>query len=221
MGDRPLVASHQHKTALGFGQRNGRPKVWGPSALAIGEEISLAALVESFTEGEYQPRDEGLVTINVVSLSAKKRKPHLEMESTLNKGVAEFSFSIARKGFYAISVEFTDDGGLASATERLQFVSYKEETVKMYEEFRGKHLEPIGPVPRSATPREMEQILTSAGLVRQQKALEELVSVHQYAEYSKRTMTRSYYIRTLAASKLLASAYNAGEDTNENDDYDS
>ena len=146
--------------------------VWGP-----GEEVVIIVGVTD--------EDGHAIAGAVVNVSVADDAPSDVVVG--DDGTYAFGWSGSELGAHTVSVEFAgDDAYLPSAASRnLRIVDFREEIVRLYNTFldwaRGRSAD----VTEQSTPREVEALLVSQGLPISQKALDELISRFEEADYSE------------------------------------
>lgn len=112
-----------------------------------------------------------------------------------NDGAHTFGWSSEEPGDYPVSVEFAGDDDYlpASETRILRIVDFRDEIVRLYNVFLGWAKERAEEVTEQSTPREVEALLVSRGLPIPQKALDELISRFEEADYSEHPIARRHY----------------------------
>ena len=110
-------------------------------------------------------------------------------------GAHTFGWSSEEPGDYPVSVEFAGDDDYlpASETRILRIVDFRDEIVRLYNVFLGWAKEQAEEVTEQSTPREVEALLVSRGLPIPQKALDELISRFEEADYSEHPIARRHY----------------------------
>ncbi len=154
--------------------------VWGP-----GEEVVIIVGVTD--------EDGHAIAGAVVNVSVADDAPSDVVVG--DDGTYAFGWSGSELGAHTVSVEFAgDDAYLPSAASRnLRIVDFREEIVRLYNTFldwaRGRSAD----VTEQSTPREVEALLVSQGLPISQKALDELISRFEEADYSEHSIARRHY----------------------------
>ena len=112
-----------------------------------------------------------------------------------NDGAYTFVWSSEEPGDYPVLVEFAgdDDRLPASETRIIRIVDFREEIVRLYDVFLEWAKERAGDVTEQSTPREVEALLVSRGQPIPQKALDELISRFEEADYSEHPIARRHY----------------------------
>ncbi len=155
--------------------------VWG-----VGEEVSITVSVTA--EGGFA------VAGAIVEVSVGDDVPP-QLAVAGNDGACTFSWSSAEPGEYPVSVEFAGDYDYLPSSESrsLRVVDFREEIVRLYGLFCDWAKERTDGVTERSTPREVEFILVSRGLPIPQKALDELISRFEEADYSEHPIARRHY----------------------------
>ena len=159
----------------------GLPDVW-----STGEEI--------FAVVRLTDRDGQAIADAAVNLYVTGMDTHTPL-TTNEQGVCALSWAGAEPGEYYVSAEFAgDDNNLPHSTYRTYRVVYfREEIVRLYNLFLGWASARAAGIVEQSTPREVELILVSEGLPLDQKALDELVSRFEEADYSEHPISRRHY----------------------------
>ncbi|MCY4583391.1 MAG: HEAT repeat domain-containing protein [Chloroflexi bacterium] len=155
--------------------------VWG-----VGEEVSITVSVAD---------EEGLAIAGAIVDVSVADHSISQLAVVGNDGAYPFSWSSAEPGEYPVSVGFAGDyDHLPSAESRvLRIVDFREEIVRLYGTFLDWAKERDPGVTEQSTPREVEVILVNRGLPIPQKALDELISRFEEADYSEHPITRRHY----------------------------
>lgn len=155
--------------------------VWG-----TGEEVSVTVRM---TDEEDHAIAGAIVAVSVAGDGVT------ELAIVGGDGTYTFSLSISEPGEYPVSVEFGgDDAYLPSSESRgLRIVEFREEIVRLYNAFLDWAKERADDMTEQSTPREVEVVLVSRGLPVPQKALDELISRFEEADYSEHPIARRHY----------------------------
>ena len=155
--------------------------VWG-----IGEEVHITV---SMTDHEEIP-----ITGAIVSVAVDDGAPP-RIAVVGDDGVHAFDWRGVEPGEYPVSAEFGGDYDYlpAFASRSLRVVDFREEIVHLYDLFLDWAKERADEITEHSTPREVEAILVSRGLPIPQKALDELISRFEEADYSEHPITRRRY----------------------------
>ena len=156
------------------------PDVWG-----IGEEVGVAAhLADSEGHAIDAARVEVAVGEGGVALPLV----------TDDVGVCVLQWTAQALGEHMVSALARQAGGAgASATRSLRVVDFREEIVRLYNDFLVWAAERTPDIAEQSTPREVESIVVSAGLQLDQRSLDELISRFEEADYSEHPITRRQY----------------------------
>ena len=171
------------------------PPVWG-----VGEEVPCVAVV-SGEDGQ------GLSQL-AVELGLAGTEPLKAVTDA--DGRAEGNGTARELGEHQATAAFAgnDDYLPSSARASFRVVDFREEVVRLYNDF----LDWVGPrvagLTPDSTPREMEAQTVGSGLAINQRALEELISRFEQAEYSTHDIERRQYESMYRAWRALA-----GEDS--------
>ena len=155
--------------------------VWG-----VGEEVNIAVSVTD---------EEGLALAGaIVDVSVADDAP-LQLAVVGNDGTYTFSWSGAELGEYPVSVEFSGDYNYlpSSGSRTLRIVDFREEIVHLYGVFLDWARERAVGITEQSTPREVEVLLVTQGVPIPQKALDELISRFEEADYSEHPIERRHY----------------------------
>ncbi len=155
--------------------------VWG-----VGEEVRVTVGVAD---------EEGRAVAGaIVDVSVGDDAPS-QLAVAGNDGAYTFSWSGAETGEYPVSVEFGGNSGYlpSSTSGSLRLVDFREEIVRLYGLFLDWAKERAAGVTDQSTPREVEVILVSQGFPVPQKALDELISRFEEADYSEHPIARRHY----------------------------
>ena len=155
--------------------------VWG-----VGEEVRI---IVSVTRGGGLAVAGAIVEVSV----AGDAPPELAVIGS--DGAYTFSWSGAEPGEYPVSVEFAGDYDYLPSSESrsIRIVDFREEIVHLYGLFLDWAKERSASVTELSTPREVEFILVSQGLPVPQKALDELISRFEEADFSEHPIVRRHY----------------------------
>ncbi len=169
----------------------------------IEDEIEVEVKVAEISEERVLPDS---IVFHLIVQGKFRSKARRCSEVLLRNGTAHAVIRPDRTGCFEIRAAYKDDADY-EATETsisVMVIHYRDEISSLYSRFRRLYLRPSGPVPRSASPREMEQILVREGLVEDQQSLSLLVTLVQQADFSRYPVKRSAYIQALAAVKRLS-----------------
>ena len=168
----------------------GLPPVWG-----VGEEVPAVALVS----GE---EANGLPQLPV-ELGLRGVDP-LEAVTDAD-GRAEGPLTAQELGEHQATAAFTgnDDYLPSSARADFRVVDFREEVVRLYNDFLGWVGPRVPGLTPDSTPREMEARTVGSGLAINQRALEELISRFEEADYSTHAIGRRQYESMYRAWRAL------------------
>ncbi|MBI4221026.1 MAG: hypothetical protein HY682_12835 [Chloroflexi bacterium] len=136
--------------------------------------------------------------------SASRAGPGTTMVLTEAGGAAsaELTFPVVRTQAVRARFDGTDTLAGSSTQKELRVVDYRAEIVGMFNDY----MEPFRKarqVPASVTPRTAEAMLISMSKATDDKALDELVSAFELAEYSEHPVNRSDWVRAYRAGQRL------------------
>ena len=154
--------------------------VWG-----IAEEVSITV---SVVDGEQEVMAGAVVEVSIAGGSPSQL-------TVGDDGTRTFSWRSSEPGEYPVAVEFAgdDEHAPSSASRSFRIVDFREEIVRLYNDFLEWAKEQAAGVTEQATPREVEVMLVSQGLPIAQKALDELISRFEEADYSEHPIARRHY----------------------------
>ncbi len=155
--------------------------VWG-----VGEEVRITVNVSD---------EEGRAVAGAIVEVAVAGDAPSQLAVVGNDGAYTFGWTGAEPGEYPVSAEFAGDYDYLPSSESriLRVVDFREEIVRLYNLFWEWAKETTGGVTERSTPREVELILVSRGLPVPQKALDELISRFEEADYSEHPIARRHY----------------------------
>ena len=155
--------------------------VWG-----IGEEVTVTVSVTD--------EDGAAIAGAIVDVSVAGDAP-TGFALLGNDGAYTFVWSSEEPGDYPVLMEFAgdDDRLPASETRIIRIVDFREEIVRLYDVFLEWAKERAEDVTEQSTPREVEALLVSRGQPIPQKALDELISRFEEADYSEHPIARRHY----------------------------
>ena len=166
------------------------PDVWG-----IGEELAIEV---SLADMDGQAIAGATITVDVLGQGAPTQRP------TDEAGLCSYSWTATDLGEYVVSAECTNEKGpVASQGRDLRVVDFREEIVRLYNRFLDWAREQAAAISGQSTPREVELILVQEGLALDQRALDELVSQFEEADYSEHPITRRHYERMYRACRTI------------------
>lgn len=166
------------------------PPVWG-----VGEPLAILCRLTS--------EDLAGVADAPLQLEAEGQEATVIRTGEEGRCVAEAVF--ARKGESAIRCAFQGASGLlpSEASALVRIVDYREEVVELFNGFLAPFRDGPASVPRDATPREAEVVLVSRQLVRDERALDALITAFEEANYSLHPIRRQHYLRAYLALQQL------------------
>ena len=163
-----------------------------PDVLGIGEEVGIEIGIAD-PEGQSMGR-----TTVEVSVPGEEGATHLVTDS---KGKCALRWTARDLGEYVVSATFPGDDKCleASETRLLRVVDFREEIVRLYNEFLDWAESRTTAISEQSTPREVELTLVAEGLGVDQKSLDELISRFEEADYSEHPIARGHYERMYRA----------------------
>ena len=167
------------------------PDVWG-----IGEEVAIE--IELADHEGQAIRGATLA----VSVSGGGPGPDLVADDA---GLCTLHWTPTELGEYVVSASFAgDDERLeASAARSLRVVDFREEIVRLYNEFLDWAEKKTPAISEQSTPREVELTIVAEGLLVDQKSLDELISRFEEADYSEHPIARRHYERMYRAWQAI------------------
>ena len=156
------------------------PPVWGP-----GEDVSI---VVRALDVEGEPVVGAEITIAMNDGDAT-------VAVTGDDGGCSLELTPEEVGEYAVKARFEGDATHLPSTAAGSFriVDYREEIVRLYNDFKAWAQASTGSDFGQSTPREVELALVSGRLPIPQKSLDELVSRFEEADYSEHPIERRHY----------------------------
>ena len=120
---------------------------------------------------------------------------------TDSKGKCALRWTARDLGEYVVGATFPggDKCLEASETRLLRVVDFREEIVRLYNEFLDWAESGTTAISEQSTPREVELTLVAEGLGVDQKSLDELISRFEEADYSEHPIARGHYERMYRA----------------------
>ena len=167
-----------------------------PDVLGIGEEMGIEI-------GVADPEGQGIARATVgVSVSGEEEAREL---TTDNEGRCALRWTAAELGEYAVRATFAGNEECleASETRNLRVVDFREEIVRLYNEFLDWAESKTTAISDLSTPREVELTLVGVGLHVDQKSLDELISRFEEADYSEHPIARRHYERMYRAWRTI------------------
>ena len=118
-----------------------------------------------------------------------------EQLRTGDEGSCAAFITAATLGTHRISAEFGDDDDHLSAVAHTEYriVDFREEIVRIYNDFLRWVCGRVPGASERSTPREIEVMVVGSGLQIDQRALEEIISRFEEADYSEHVITRRQY----------------------------
>ena len=166
------------------------PPVWGP-----GEDVS--AFVRALdAEGSAVAGAE--ITIAMNGGDAR-------VAVTGDDGRCSLELTVEEAGDYAVTARFEGDAAYlpGEAAEHFRIVDYREEIVRLYNDFKAWAQARTGSDFGQSTPREVELALVSGRLPIPQKSLDELISRFEEADYSEHPIERRHYLSMYRAWRAV------------------
>ena len=129
-----------------------------------------------------------------VEVSTSESTPPEQLR-TGDDGSCAASTTAATLGPHRVSAEFggDDDHLPADAHTEYRIVDFREEIVRIYNEFLRWVCGRVPEASEMSTPREIEVMVVGSGLQIDQRALEEIISRFEEADYSEHVITRRQY----------------------------
>ena len=176
-----LVDLHLAQLEIRFPQQEpDLPDVW-----EIGEEVGVAVHLAD-SEGQ-------AIVAARVEVAVAEGGPASPLV-TDDAGVCVLQWTAEALGEYVVSALARQaGGGGASATRSLRVVDFREEIVRLYNDFLIWAAERTPDITEQSTPREVELIVVSTGLQLDQRSLDELISRFEEADYSEHPIARRQY----------------------------
>ncbi len=167
------------------------PDVWG-----VGETVAVEVLL---TSAEEQPIA-GVPLALAMNPDGASWQPE-----TGGDGVCRLEWTAETLGVRHFSAQFAGDAFRQGETaERgLRVVDFREEILRLYDLFLGWARERSAAVAEQSTPREVELALVSAGLALDQRALDELISQFEEADFSEHPIDRRHYEAMYRAWRIV------------------
>ena len=149
------------------------PDVWG-----VGEEVAI--------EIELSGDDGQAIGGTTLAIAVSGGGPETDLVAD-DAGVCTLRWTPAELGEYTVSASFggDDERQEASGARSLRVVDFREEIVRLYNEFLDWAETKTPAVSEQSTPREVELTLVTEGLRVDQKSLDELISRFEEADYSE------------------------------------
>lgn len=164
------------------------PPVWG-----IGDPLEVVATVTSASGSPLEAREVGFGAQEIERQSA----------ATGPDGDARGSIVFAAAGEKVVTASTREAGSRPATAElRLLIVDYRQEVVRLFNDFLDRHRKSAG-IAASMTPRGAEAVLVARSLISDQAALDALVTAFEEADYSEHPIARYHYERAYRAWKGL------------------
>ena len=156
------------------------PNVWG-----VGEDVGISVTV---VDADGSP-------VAGVEVHAAVNGGEPETLVTGDDGACALRWAADETGEYHISAEFAGNEASLPASDSgsLRVVDFREEIVRLYNVFLEWASDRTNTPLDQMTPREIELLLVSRGLPVPQKALDELISRFEEADYSEHLIARRHY----------------------------
>ena len=118
----------------------------------------------------------------------------LESLETGAQGNCGFAWTAIELGEFTVSVGFAGNGDYLASSDSGSFrvVDFREEIVRLYNSFVEWAGE-VAPGISGQTPREVESMLVTSGMPLDQRALDEVISRFEEADYSEHSIAREQY----------------------------
>ena len=157
------------------------PDVWG-----VGETVTIEA---GLADNEGQAIAGATIDVSIVDDTAVSR---LVTDGT---GACTLMWTAEELGEYVVSAQFDAHGerAVTSAPRSFRVVDFREEIVRLYNDFFDWAEKRAAAISEQSTPREVELILVGEGLHVDQRSLDELVSRFEEADYSEHPIARRHY----------------------------
>ncbi len=167
------------------------PDVWG-----VGEEVAI--------EIELSGDDGQAIGGTTLAIAVSGGGPETDLVAD-DAGVCTLRWTPAELGEYTVSASFggDDERQEASGARSLRVVDFREEIVRLYNEFLDWAETKTPAVSEQSTPREVELTLVTEGLRVDQKSLDELISRFEEADYSEHPVVRRHYERMYRAWRTI------------------
>ena len=155
------------------------PDVWG-----LGEEFTARIMLDGET-------GQGISHASVEVVDPEGLRSTMRTD---DRGGCSFQMSADRLGEFNISARFAGNELFAEIDSDRDFrvVDFREEIVRLYnsfEEWAGSQI----PDASGSTPRELESLLVGSGLTFDYRAVDEIISRFEEADYSEHTIGRRQY----------------------------
>ena len=172
----------------------------GPTRLEVSLDKPAPDLPDVWGIGEAVPVRIGLFDqdgrgIGQASLEAVVGGAEPALLTSGEQGECAFVWDANELGEFRVFVRFPgNDDYLASSDSRsFRVVEFREEVVRLYNSFAEWAGERVPGISGQTTPREVESMLVAAGLRLDQRALDEIISRFEEADYSEHPIARRQY----------------------------
>ena len=170
------------------------PDIWG-----IGEQVQM-----EFTLVD----DEGQGVAGRAVQVTMGEPPQLVDVVTDGRGQGRTEWNAAIPGVYQASVEFVGDEDYlpSSGIREFELVEFREEVVRRYNLFLDWARERSSGIEEQTTPREVESLVVGSGVPLDQRALEEVISRFEEADYSVHEIDRRRFEAMYRACRRILGA---------------
>jgi hypothetical protein len=170
------------------------PDIWG-----IGEQVQM-----EFTLVD----DEGQGVAGRAVQVTMGEPPQLVDVVTDGRGQGRTEWNAAIPGVYQASVEFVGDEDYlpSSGIREFELVEFREEVVRRYNLFLDWARERSSSIEEQTTPREVESLVVGSGVPLDQRALEEVISRFEEADYSVHEIDRRRFEAMYRACRRILGA---------------
>ena len=157
------------------------PDVWG-----VGERVDIEVGIAG-SDGQ----SIGGATVQVAILDAEVSSELTTDES----GTCSLGWTAGQPGEYEVTAVLAGDvrSPSVSASRSLRAVDFRDEIVRLYNVFLDWAKERSAGIHEQSTPREVELTLVDKGLAADQKALDDVISQFEEADYSEHPIVRRHY----------------------------
>ena len=169
------------------------PDIWG-----VGEELMrVFTLLDESGEAVIGREVEAIIG-----------NDHAVRVVTGSQGTCNATWTVEGPGAYMVTADFRGDENYlpSSAHSDFEVVRFREDVVQRYNTFLGWVRARVPNLRAEATPREMEAIVASSGLVLDQRALEILISRFEEADYSEHEIGRRQFEAMYRAWRQIVGA---------------
>jgi len=176
------------------------PDVWG-----VNDELSIKCVLK-----------EGNLGVPDAPINIQLEDGQSNIIKTNNDGIAHIFYTFTKKGEYVIKVTYEADGNRLTGTKSLRIVSYREESILLFNSLL-KKIEEKGIIfPQSATPRLIEKQLLKMNL--DENIVTHLIMLFEEAEYSNHEFNREKYERMYLYYTSIIKDVNIYERKNDTED---